>query len=211
MLKKEIVMTKPKHPTAWKVPCLHKSKLPDDVAKVPSRFVMGFDVYVTKDGKRVFSNGQPSRAGHPQYFKELSVSPRSASNPYNKVNINVTENGVTTKTNINVARLVLLAFVGLPEFSNAKAHHKNFDSLDDRLENLEWKEQKALSRKSAKLGRGSIPANRVLDEDRAHAIRQLLEVAKVTTVARAVGVRRRVIEAIADGKTWDSANKWKDE
>lgn len=204
-------MTRPKHPRDWKEPCIHESDLPDDVGKVPSRFVLGFDVFVTKDGKRAFSNGQPSRSGHPEYFKELSVSPRSASNPYNNVNINVTENGITTRSNVNMARLVLLAFVGPPPFANAKAHHKNFDTLDDRLENLEWKKQKALSRKSAKLGRANIPTSSVLNENRARAIRQLLEVANVTTIARAVGVKRRVIEAIANGKTWDSANKWKDD
>lgn len=107
-----------------------------------------------------------------------------------------------------VHRLVLLAFVGSPPTPEHECDHKDFDTLNNRLENLEWvlpsenrrRFWQAARRGGSKRGRARATLNLV------SYIRELARMGvRSEQIARKVGFTRRNIEMIVGRKTWRDA------
>jgi hypothetical protein len=89
------------------------------------------DVYGFEDNYQVSSNGdiiskKTGKTLAPQIVRK-----------YNYVSMQKTKDGITTRKNARVCRVVLKSFTKV-EGNSLQVNHKNLDNLDDRLENLEW-------------------------------------------------------------------------
>ena len=104
-----------------------------------------------------------------------------------------------------VHRLVLMSFVGCPEFDQV-ACHNNGDVMDCRLENLRWDTQKANIADSITHGtfaRGSFTNNTNLKECDVRSIKQRLKLGERNSkLAAEYGVSRATITRIKQGIRW---------
>ena len=154
---------------------------------------------------------QKSRAGvtYERVFPAKVLTPCRGSSPYLYARPSV--NGKAKNLAVHVA--VLTAFVGPKPSPKHEGCHKDDNPLNNTLPNLYWGTRKENEAdKTANGGRyyGEQNYNAQLSNAVAAAIKSgevdLSKYGATTKLARALGVRRTVIECIKNGRAWKNIN-----
>jgi len=137
-----------------------------------------------------------------QHYKERILS-QVVRSKYGHVSVRFGINGA--KYTEAVHRLVLFAFVGLPEIGQ-EACHNNGDASDNRPENLRWASHKENNRDRKRHGRYAVGENHpmaTLPRDVAMDIRNSSLTAK--QLSELHGIRYNRAWAIKTGRSWAEA------
>lgn len=155
---------------------------------------------------------QKSRGGasYERVFPAKALTPRKGSSgPYLYVNPSV--NGKAKNLAVHIA--VLTAFVGPKPSPKHEGCHKDDNPLNNTLPNLYWgtrKENEADKKANGGVVYGEQNYNAKLSNAVVAAIKSgevsLNKYGATTKLARALGVRRSVIESIKNGRAWKNIN-----
>lgn len=108
-----------------------------------------------------------------------------------------------------VARLVLMAYHGMPEGDNTLSRHLNGDQFDNRIENLAWGTARENAIDSLILGEKPIK----LTPEQAIEVYALANHTDIrqTDIGKRYGISQRQVSAIKLGKKWSYFTKEYDE
>jgi hypothetical protein len=135
----------------------------------------------------------------------IDITRRKGKRPSFTASVRCTHSKAVRHTR-NLARAILLTFIGPPPTRGHEASHLNHDPSDCRLENLAWETRKAnLSRRTAPPD-GALHHHSKLGTEDAYSIYRQYHVEKVSMgkLAKKFMVSKPTVQQLVTGKTWMS-------
>lgn len=140
------------------------------------------------------------------HIKEKILKPFKTGSGYIALSIRLYKNGIGK--DYRISRLVAKAFILNPE-NKLEVNHKNFDTFDNRIENLEWNTSKenhdhSHNKRVAALPRGEKQYNSKLTEEDVKKIKRLYRSGKYSQceLGDMFGVTEGTVYSIIHNKSW---------